>query len=145
MPLHQIEAALTDPQVNLLEEGLVEGGAPAVDPTPDPSRETVIVKSYEPNRLEFRVHALSRGLLVLSEIYDSGWRAQVDGHDQKILRVDGALRGLAVGPGESTVVLVYRPPQIVAGGILTVFTFLGGLAIYFLARREPMDSAPLAG
>ena len=136
LPLRNIEAELANMSVTFRDEALVEKDAPRVDPTPDASLESVIVKSYDVDRMELRVHAMSRGLLVLSEVYDPGWRAKVNGQSRKVLRVDGALRGVVVDRGDSTVVLVYRPPQILIGGILTVLTFLGGLAMYFVARRE---------
>ena len=136
LPLKQIEAALAEPQADLREEAMVEAQPPSVDPATEESRETVVLKAYEPNRIELRVQAISRGLLVLSEIYDAGWRAEVDGRERRVLRVDGGFRGVAVDPGLSTVVFVYRPSSIRIGRLLTVLAFAGGLGLWIATRRR---------
>jgi hypothetical protein len=135
LPLAEIEGKLYDPKVNLLNVGFVEQRVPVLEPSPDPSRESVSVESHDVNSLRLRAHALSRGLLVLSEIYDSGWRAKINGNAVPVLRVDAALRGVAVPAGDSVVELRYRPASILLGGILTLLTFAGGVALIVIYSR----------
>jgi hypothetical protein len=135
MPLAQIKTAVHDTQLNLLNSGLVEQRAPMLEPAPDAGRELVSVESYEVDRIRLRVHALSRGLLVLSEIHNNGWQASVNGGAVEILRVDGALRGVVVPAGDDLVDLRYRPASLWLGGILTALTFGGGFALIAICRR----------
>jgi uncharacterized membrane protein YfhO len=64
------------------------------------------------------------GLLVVSEIYESGWRAYVDGEVVEILPTDHALRGIPLPSGEHTVEMQYDPLSLRLGlwisGIATV-------------------------
>jgi len=135
MPLAQIKTAVHDTQLNLLNIGLVEQSAPMLEPAPDGGRELVSVESYDVDRIRLRVRALSRGLLVLSEIHDNGWRASVNGGAVEVIRVDGALRGVVVPAGDDLVDLRYRPASLWLGGILTALTFGGGFALIAICRR----------
>jgi uncharacterized membrane protein YfhO len=78
-----------------------------------------------------RVHALSRGVLVLSEIYDADWHVSLNRSRAPLLRVDGALRGVVVAAGDSIVELRYRPTSFWLGALLTLMTFaiLAGVAV----------------
>ena len=64
------------------------------------------------------------GLLVVSEIYESGWRAYVDGEEVEILPTDHALRGIPIPSGEHTVEMQYDPLSLRLGlwisGIATI-------------------------
>jgi hypothetical protein len=51
-----------------------------------------------------------RGFLVISNLFYPGWRAYVNGEEQRIYRVNGVMQGLFVGPGESKVRIVYHSP-----------------------------------
>ena len=55
------------------------------------------------------------GLLVVSEIYESGWRAYVDGEEVEILPTDHALRGIPIPSGEHTVEMRYDPLSLRLG------------------------------
>lgn len=135
MPLAKIKTAVYDTQFDLLNVGLVEQRAPVLEAPPSPSRELVSVEYYDVNFIRLRVHALSRGLLVLSEIYDQGWRASLNGRAVPVLRVDGALRGVVVPAGDNLIELRYGPTSLWLGGILTLLTFAGGFALIETYRR----------
>ena len=107
-----------------------------LEPVATGAQENVRFQSYEANDLELAVHAESLGLLVLSESYDPGWHATVNGQPAKILEVDGALRGLVVGPGDNKITLRYLPASIMAGALLTACAFLGVPLAWFLISRQ---------
>jgi hypothetical protein len=64
------------------------------------------------------VRAEGPGILVVTEAWDRGWSAEVDGGPAAILRVNHGEIGLALAPGPHRVVLRYRPPGLVPGLVL---------------------------
>jgi hypothetical protein len=107
-----------------------------LEPMPEGAQEEVRFDLYQANRLELKVRAGSRGLLVLSEIYYPGWQASVNGRPARIYKVDGALRGIVVPAGESRLTLRYMPRSILVGGVLTLLAFSGTLLALVLDQRS---------
>ena len=62
------------------------------------------------------------GLVVLTDQWYPGWTATVDGRDAPILRVDTALRAVAVGPGSHTIEYRYAPRWPLTGLCVTALT-----------------------
>lgn len=95
---------------------------------------TVEVIAYTPTRLSLQVDMADNGLLVLSEVYYPGWRAQVDGQSSPIYRANYLLRAVPVEGGQHRVEVYYDPPLFKAGLAITILTLvvsgalLGGAA-----------------
>ena len=51
-------------------------------------------------------------VVVVRNIFDTNWRARVDGRPATLLRADYVLQGVAVGPGHHVISLVYDDPTI---------------------------------
>jgi uncharacterized membrane protein YfhO len=83
------------------------------------------IMSYEPERVEIDATSRGRGLLVLSDLHYPGWKAEVDGREVDIERVDYLLRGVPLDDGEHTVEFRYEPLSWRIGWILS----LAGLAV----------------
>jgi hypothetical protein len=62
-----------------------------------------------PCAMTLHVKSESPSLLVLREMWDAGWKAEVNGRAVPVQRVNGLLRGVAVPAGESQVRFAYRP------------------------------------
>jgi hypothetical protein len=92
----------------------------------------VVIHSYDANRIEVEAQAKSRALLVLSEMYYPGWKAEVDDVPVEIHKVDGALRGIIVPGGKSKVVLLYAPRSVAWGATLSLLVFVGALVFGFV-------------
>lgn len=93
----------------------------------------VRIVRYDPERVVMATPgAASGGVLVLSDAWFPGWQARVDGRGVPVLRVDHALRGVALPPGAHTVELSYRPRPLVVGGAVSAATLVGIAA--WLAR-----------
>ncbi|MBS1262295.1 MAG: hypothetical protein MAG453_01638 [Calditrichaeota bacterium] len=114
----------------------------------------VSADSYGFHRFEANVTASEPAFLVLSEIwYPQGWIAELDGEPVELRRVDYALRGLPVPPGEHTLVLRYDPPEIRAGFTVsrialavTLLLVIGGGVVAWRSRsRSERDSSGAAG
>lgn len=55
------------------------------------------------------------GLVVVSDLWDGGWRAEIDGSACPIYRVDTALRGMRVLTGSHAINMIYDPLSVRVG------------------------------
>ncbi len=116
--------------IDPFQTALVEGTPPETGTPPASAAESARVIRYEPDEIVMTTTAAAPGLLVLSEIYESGWRAFVDGAEVPVLPTDHALRGVPLPAGEHTVALRYDPLSLRVGiGIsgITAAVMLGVL------------------
>ena len=127
--LERIHAPGFDPRAT----GLVES-APQCESTGE-SGEVETLRDQE-NQIEARVRG-GGGLLIFSEVDHPGWRATVDGVPTQLIRADYLLRALCVPAGEHRVTLVYDPPLLKAGLVLTCLAllFVAGTALWTIRRR----------
>ena len=87
------------------------------------------------NRLHLAVNAEEDGLLVVNDTYFPGWKAYVDGHEERIYRADYAFRAVPIRSGNHDVLFVYDPLSFKLGAAMT---FLGMMAcIWILKKRIP--------
>jgi hypothetical protein len=82
------------------------------------------------------VRAAGPGLLVLSEGYDPGFTARVDGKAAPVLRVNADRIGVVLGEGTHRVVLTHRARGLAAGLVLAALGAAGLGAALFAARRR---------
>ena len=106
---------LTSGTVDPYQTALVEGTSPETAPPDDFATESARVTAYEPDAITIATQAAAPGLLVVSEVYESGWRAYVNGQDVAILPTDHALRGVPIPAGQHTVELRYDPLSLRLG------------------------------
>jgi membrane protein YfhO len=92
---------------------------------------TASIARDAPNAVTIETTASSAAMLVLNDSWDRGWRADIDGVKQPILRVNYAFRGVVVPPGQHRVNFVYRPPLLLIGFALSSMTlvFLSAMSI----------------
>ena len=107
----------------------------ALAPRIEGANEEISFHAYGANRLELTARASGRGLLVLSEFFYPGWRATVNGREERIYRVDGVLRGIVIPRGESRVVVQYSPRSVFGGAVLSLSAFIGVLLALALYKR----------
>jgi hypothetical protein len=91
--------------------------------------------------IKVAANADAPALLVLSEAYHWNWIALVNGRETKPIVVNGALLGVAVPAGASTVELSYRPIDLYAGAAISGATLimLVVIAIVPLVHRRRND------
>ena len=95
---------------------------------------------YDPQDVAMAVPASSPGgLVVLTDQWYPGWTATVDGRDAPILRVDTALRAVAVGPGSHTIEYRYAPRWPLHG--LAVTALAAALVGIVRTRRRIVAAA----
>ena len=86
------------------------------------------LESYEPERVEIDAISRGPGLLVLSDLHYPGWKAEVDGEEVDIERVNYLMRGVPLEDGEHRVSFRYEPASWRIGWILS----LAGLLVLVL-------------
>jgi len=107
---------------------------------------SVTWQSYETDLLSLTVMTERAGLLVLSEPFDAGWRARVDGSAAAVLRVNHMLRAVRVPAGTHQVELRYEPASLRIGltasgvGVLAVLALLARTVVAprSIRRRRPV-------
>jgi hypothetical protein len=127
-------AILRAPRV---EANQIPGDAPT--PAAQPARIAVPIATYRPNDVLLTVDAPSGGLLVLKDIYLSGWTAAVNGRDAPVVRVNGLVRGVFLpSAGRYSVQFTYRPASFTNGLYLSLATasLLLAYAVSGRFRRE---------
>jgi uncharacterized membrane protein YfhO len=101
---------------------------------------------YEPDRVRLEVQTDAPGLLVLSEAYDPGWQATIDGATTPVYVANHALRAIAVPAGNHVVELQYAPRWFPVGIAISIafavaLVGLGGLALWRKVARHPLPGA----
>src|SRR5262249_24228102 len=123
---------LTSPSFAPRELALVESPeAPVFDGTAGEARLLV----DEEERLVIAVDMQAEGLVVIADLWDPGWKAFVDGRERPVLRVNHALRGVAIGKGSSRVELRAEPASVAWGLAAAFAAVLAAGAWTFAAAR----------
>jgi hypothetical protein len=122
-------------QTVLLEEN-------PLHPTPLPRRGEgkiggrVQIISESNNRLRVHAETPENGLLVVSDTFFPGWKAFVDGREERILQANYQFRAVALPSGSHQVEFVYDPLSFKLGALGTVLGIAGCLALGWLNRRR---------
>jgi hypothetical protein len=96
-----------------------------------------IIPGDDPDKLNVDVDVRRPGMLVVSDAWDPGWKATVDGKDVDVQRVNYVMRGVRVGPGAHHVEFRYRPWSFTVGWIVSLVALLvliGALVLW--SRRR---------
>jgi hypothetical protein len=83
------------------------------------------------DRLRVEAELAGDGYLVVSDTYDPGWTARVDGRSAVLLRANTCFRAVALPAGRHVVEMVYRPRVVLAALIVSALAaaaIVAGLA-----------------
>ncbi len=94
--------------------------------------------NYIPESSIFKTNNSSNSLLFISDAYDSGWKAFIDGKKSPILRADYALRAVAVPKGEHEVQFKYEPDSFKIGFYITILSTIGllGICAFSISKKK---------
>ncbi len=101
---------------------------------------TASLISYNPNQVIFSVKADEPQVLFLSDTYDNGWTAKVNGKAINVLMADYAFRAVPVPKGDSVVVFTYAPKSFRIGmaiSTLALFCFLSYCVANTYRQKNP--------
>jgi hypothetical protein len=106
-----------------------------------PDSDRVELVSEEPNHLELKVWAASRGILFAADTFYPGWRVKLNGRPAEIMRCDYLFRGVALEPGTYRVEFSFEPDSFRIGArislaSLAALALLLGLAAFLGWRRR---------
>jgi hypothetical protein len=101
----------------------------------------VIVRRYEPMRIELTASPPAPAMLVLSENFYPGWEATVDDRPAATFRVDYNLRGVLLAAGSHHVTFVYRPPSVLLGSSVSILSAIT-LGVWAGIRRRARGVRP---
>jgi len=96
------------------------------------------IVSEIPTRVTVALRMETPGLVVLADLWDKGWGANLNGQPVPILRANHALRGVVVPAGSGTLEFRYAPASFVWGlrlAALGGIALLGWLGIILVRRR----------
>lgn len=105
-------------------------------------RGTAKLISYAPNNVTIAVQTDSQQLLFLSDTYDNGWTATVNGQTTKVYKADYAFRAVLVPKGESIVIFTYKPRSFGTGisiSIIASLCFIGYSAASAYSQKKSME------
>jgi hypothetical protein len=100
-----------------------QAGQLAAAPTPAQGRAEIV--AYGWNQVTVQVKTAAPALLVLSDAYYPGWRAQLDGETVPIYETNEIGRGVFVPAGRHSVAFTFRPPVLHLAAALAI----GGLLL----------------
>ncbi len=106
------------------------------------STATIKLVYNKPNYLKYTTTNANDGFAVFSEMYyKNGWNATIDGKKADILKVDFALRGLAIPAGKHTIEFKFNPQVVKTGSVITLVSSIGMLlllvgGIYFNRKKK---------
>ncbi len=128
-----------DPASTVLVEATDARTIPAVAPS-EQSRVELI--SYAPNALAFKTTAQGPQLLYVSDTFDFGWNAYVDGNPTRVYKANYAFRAVPIPQGTHTVLFRYEPVSFKRGIALLVLGLSGlvVLSLYSLFRSNAVAS-----
>ena len=129
--------ALLDPGFEPRSEAVLAGGARA--PGGEGGHGTARVVSRTTDTLEVEAQLDVPGALVVTEAFDEGWRAEVDGRAAEVVRANGLFRGVRLGAGHHRVRFRYRPPAALAGAAISGLGLVAAAALGVARRRGERD------
>ena len=99
----------------------------------------VHAQTISPDRIEIDVHPNSEGYLILTDSFDPGWRARIDGEPAEILPANGYQRAVKVGTHSRKVIFTYRPQGYYTGSVISIVSLIA-LGVWVTASIHPFVS-----
>ena len=95
------------------------------------------IKNHKPGKIQLEVSSSRQALLVYSESWAPGWQATINSSTTDIYRVDGALLGIIVPQGSSTIHFEYSPLSWRIGWPISLISLLtlSLWACFFLIKQ----------
>jgi hypothetical protein len=95
----------------------------------------VEITDYSVNSISLDVSAKEDGLLILSEVFYPGWKAYIDGNEERMYRADYLFRAVPIHKGEHKVKMVFSPVSFKIGLGITLSTVLVIALVWLFLRR----------
>ena len=124
---------LADPAFDPREVAFVEGVS---SPPIAEARGSAVFLEDLPARQVIEARLETRACVLVSDSWDRGWRASVDGHPARVLRANHALRAIEADAGVHRIELTYWPASLSAGLVAAALAAAGLVAACILRRNR---------
>jgi len=131
---NELAPAFEDPELDLRTTALFLGQAPQLSAC---SGDSVVLTRSEFDEVVIDASMQCRGMVILSDNYDAGWSATVDGRPARIWDAYTVVRGVEVEAGRHRIEMHYSPWSVKLGAAAFGLSLLGLLA---LAYRESIGA-----
>lgn len=101
----------------------------------DPERQATVL-SREPMRVEVETSSAQPSFLVLTDSYDPGWQATVDGQPARIVRANQIFRSVELPAGRHRIVFRYVPVWLYLGVAVSLLS-IAITAVIALRQHQP--------
>ncbi len=129
--------ALVDPSFEPRSEVVVPGAV--AGPAGGGGQGSARIGSRTADTLEVEAQLDAPGMLVVTEAFEEGWRADVDGRSAEVIRANGLFRGVRLAAGQHLVRFRYRPKAALAGGAISLLGIVAALALGLTLWRGEVD------
>ena len=123
--LPEVQSALRNPHANLLTSAYVEQQTPAMQDLTEPGRAGTVESADLLDQGRIVVNAQRDALLVISQDWERGWHATVDGKSVPVVRTNGLVLGVAVPRCHHVVKIAFTPPGLERGALVALLAVLG--------------------
>ncbi len=131
-PRQELLARLAADRFDAAAESFVEADLAFEDVTG-----TARITSETPQEIVMEAEMDTPGLVVLADLWHPGWAAEADGEPVPVLRVNHAIRGVALPPGHTTLVMRYDPRSFRIGRAVSLLGLAAlGLWAGFVWRQR---------
>ncbi|WP_428826722.1 YfhO family protein [Azonexus sp. IMCC34842] len=132
------------PRAFILNPQIEENGEITLSPDIRANSVTAVkISSYRNAAVTIQGTASQPSLVVLTDNWHSGWRAQVNGKETKILQVQGTFRGINVPTGDFQIEMWYTPKTLPIAIILStivLFFVLGTLLVVLIKKTRSVHA-----
>jgi hypothetical protein len=109
---------------------------PALELDTNQSASHVEVVQYRNNDVQLKVFAGGSGVLVLSDTYFPGWKADLDGTEVPIMKANLCQRAVVVPAGVHMLQFSFRPRSFMIGSLVTGLSIVVFLATVVLMKKR---------
>lgn len=100
---------------------------------------SVKILKYSPNKIVMNTNTKAKQLLFLSDVYDKGWEARIDGEYARIYKANHAFRAVIIPEGNHNIEFNYIPKSFIFGAIVStgaIFITLFSFIFLFLKAND---------
>jgi hypothetical protein len=131
--LRELESPNFDPRETAFVETPVE--------LPQECRGEAEIREEIPTRVKIETRMQTAGLVVLTDLWNKGWRAYLDGQNVPVLRANHAVRGVVVQQGTHSLEFRYQPTSFMWGmcapGLAGLTLLMWAGFAWRTTRKEP--------
>jgi hypothetical protein len=102
---------------------------------PQPGDGSLSIVRYSANSMTIETEAMVPKLLFVSDTYDAGWRARIDGKESPIYRANFDFRAISVPEGKHTIVMYYWPRSFTMSLGVTIVGIVGFVVLIVVRKR----------